>query len=108
MKEEGTDATAFRAWRINFISFFVAAGVTLVNIIASLVTATSSSLYFNPTVTTSTVSSQTSSVVRNSILWQYGEVIASWLGAAEVAVGIYFAWYLKDLWYNYDPNGDML
>ena len=83
MKEEGTAATSFRAWKINFISFWVALGVTCINIGLSW------------SIRSSTV---------NNFLSYWGIIIASLIGAVALSIGIYFAWFLDNLWHNYDPS----
>ena len=79
-----TDKTIFRSWRVNFINFMVAAGITLINLVFSWV--------FRNIKTTNDFMS-------------YGEVTAAFIGAAAVVCGIFLGWRMENLWWQYDQTG---
>ena len=82
---EPTAKTLFRSWRVNFINFWVAVGVTVVNIVFSWV--------FKPLTTD---------------MWVfYGLNIATFVGAALIGAGVFMGWRMKNLWYTYDPTGSL-
>jgi hypothetical protein len=74
-----SDESTFVSWRVNFINFWVVAGVAAFNMIIAF-----SSDYSN-------------------VGWLVQQVVAGGFAAA----GIYFGWFMKNLWYIYDPDGSM-
>ena len=67
------------SWRVNFINFWVAAGTAVFN-----------------------------TLIGAFVEWaNLGWVIQQAIAAALVGVGIYFGWFMKNLWYNYDPEGTL-
>ena len=82
---EPTAKTLFRSWRVNFINFWVALGVTVVNIVFSWV--------FKP--------------VTSDMLIFYALNLSTFIGAALIGAGIFLGWRMKNLWYQYDPEGSL-
>lgn len=80
---EPTAGTAFRSWRINFISFWVAIGVALIN----------GGLAWLRTP------------FQLTFLAQWGMIIASCVGIVAIGGGVFMGWFMKNLWFNYDPEG---
>ena len=76
--------TAFRSWRINQLSFWGNVGVAL---------ATIGLAWYRSGGT--------------GFLAEWGMIIAAFVGAAAIGVGIYFGWAIKGLWYNYDIAGTL-
>ena len=89
--EEQTVRTAFRAWQIAYISFWVSLGVTVINIILSFVARYAFTSVFSSAIL--------------GVLYQWGSIIGDFIGLALIAVGVYFGWSLKSLWWNFDPAG---
>ena len=75
----------FRSWRINFIDFWVAAGVTLINIVFAWLFRSTSAV----------------------VIVSYGLIIATFIAAASIATGIFMGWRMKNLWWTYDPEGEL-
>ena len=61
--QQQTDKIAFRAWRINFIQFWVAAGVTLINMLLSFAYVGKSSCPSTTTPATTAVAAATAAAV---------------------------------------------
>ena len=76
--------TAFRSWRINQLSFWGNVGVAIITIGLS---------WYRSGGT--------------GFLSEWGMVVAAFVGAAAIGVGIYFGWAIKGLWYNYDIAGTL-
>ena len=131
--EEPLMTTAFRAWRINFISFWVAIGVAVINIglgyyhytlstsvgalvssaVASTASATAAvasivaSVLGGTTAATTTAATTTTSTGGINVLRQFGALIGAIVGAVAIGVGIYFSWFIKNLWYLLDAGGSL-
>ena len=76
----------FRSWRINQLSFWVAIGTTVANIILSMV------LPYNPAGT----------------FVYYFPWAAGFFAALSIAIGIVLGWRMVNLWWIYDPEGACL
>ena len=84
-KEEPNMKVNFRAWRINLLSFLVSLIVSIYNI------AVSWAYTYN----------------RSWGILSWGAAIGATLGTVAVAIGIYFGWFIKNLWYAYDAAGTL-
>ena len=82
---EPTAKTLYRSWRINFINFICAVGVTVVNVVFSWL--------FKP--------------VTSDIFLSIALNISTFIGAGLIGVGVYLGWIMKNLWYQYDPTGSL-
>ena len=92
--EEHIMGTAYRAWRVNFIMFWVTIGVAIVNIGLGYAN------YSNFSVASSTLGT---GITMN----RFGALIAAIIGAVAIGVGIYFAWFIKNLWFLLDAAGSL-
>ena len=89
-RELPTQLTTFRSWKVNFVCFWVYAGVTLLNVILAYP-------YFAGTsLATFSASSY--------FLVYTGAYIGIALGVPLVAGGIFLGWRIKQLWLAYDPE----
>ena len=97
---EPTAATTYRSWRVNFIAIWLAVGVSIFNI----------GLAFTGYLLSAaiTVISSIFTGTSTNALSIWGMIIAAFVGAAAVGVGAYFAYFIKNLWYNYDDSGSKL
>lgn len=90
-----TVRTTFRAWKINFMAFWVYVGVTAVDIILA-------GLFYKSEPLGKGVSDAFSSFSRTT-----GVQIGVGLGAPLVAAGIFFGWRVKQIWLEADPSRSM-
>ena len=81
-QEQPTDRTMFRSWRVNFLNFWVTAGVTVINSVLSFVLTTNTSTFT-----------------------LYAPYVACFLGASATIAGIFLGWRMLNLWWTYDPSG---
>ena len=90
---EPNDKTTYRSWRVNFLAIWCAIGATVVNLALAWAGYAGYALL---------------SAFSVNIIGVWGMIIAAFVGAAAVGVGAYFAYFIKNLWYNYDGNGSKL
>jgi len=83
--EEPTMKVNFRAWRINLLVFAVSLFVTIYNLAVAWA-------FTN---------------LRSFSILGWGAALGSALGSVAIGVGIYFAWFLKNIWYAYDAAGTL-
>ena len=78
-KFKPSNESTFVSWRVNFINFWVVAGVAAFNMIIAFV------------------------LDYSNAGWLVQQVVAGGFAGA----GIYFGWFMKNRWYNYDPEGSL-
>ena len=83
--QEATMKVNFRAWRINLLVFAVSLVATIYNVAVAWA-------YTN---------------LKAFSILSWGAAIGSALGTVAIAVGIYFSWFLKNIWYAYDAAGTL-
>lgn len=83
--QEATMKVNFRAWRINLLVFAVSLVATIYNVAVAWA-------FTN---------------LRAFSILSWGAAIGSALGTVAIAVGIYFSWFLKNIWYAYDAAGTL-
>lgn len=83
--QEPTMKVNFRAWRINLLVFAVSLFVTIYNLAVSWA-------YTN---------------LRSFSILGWGAALGSLLGSIAIGIGIYFGWFLKNIWYAYDAAGTL-
>ena len=84
-QEQPTDKTYFRSWRINFINFWVAAGVTVINAVLSFA-------YPGDSL---------------NMLAFWSPYLCSFIAAGTIITGIILGWRMLNLWWIADPTGSL-
>ena len=92
--EDPTKLTTFRAWKLNFVTFWVYVGATLLNIVCAY-----EWIPFNPFPPGQIA-------VLNPSFWmiKYGPYVGVGVGGFLIAGGIFLSWTIKQLWLTYDPE----
>ena len=92
--EDPTKLTTFRAWKLNFVTFWVYVGATLLNIVCAYEWIPFK--LFPPGQI----------AVLNPAFWmmKYGPYVGVGVGGFLIAGGIFLSWTIKQLWLTYDPE----